>query len=196
MIRYIKCPRCELNYIDADRQEYCDVCIAEMKGNRLQFADLDDDDYGTLDEEIEDVKICPVCGINRLRPGETMCEECRAKQEYEGEDDTEPADEETEEDDELDPDREDEWQRYLDTDDSDLAVADEKIKQELEEEFGGDEDEDFKDDYLEDNTDSGSDESQDEDYDPYLDGELDDDDEDDEDDDDDDDDDSDSDDDF
>ncbi|MCD8373096.1 MAG: hypothetical protein LUD27_07345 [Clostridia bacterium] len=44
MVKYIKCPRCELNYIDSEKQEYCDVCIAEMKGNRLQFADLDDYD--------------------------------------------------------------------------------------------------------------------------------------------------------
>ncbi|MCD8286828.1 MAG: hypothetical protein LUD50_06365 [Clostridia bacterium] len=189
MIRYIKCPRCELNYIDADRQEYCDVCIAEMKGSRLQFADLDDDDYGALDEELEEAELCPICGINRLRPGETMCEECRAKQEYEGEDDTQQPDEEEE--DELDPDREDEWQRYLDdTEDDDLNVTDEKIKEELEAEFGDDEEEDdFKDEYLEDSDDDGKDSEEDE-YDPYLDGKLDDedDDEDDEDDDDDDDD--------
>ena len=44
MIKYVKCPRCELNYIDPEKQEYCDVCIAEMKGNKLQFADFDDDD--------------------------------------------------------------------------------------------------------------------------------------------------------
>ena len=58
MIKYIKCPRCELNYIDPEKQEYCDVCIAEMKGNKLQFADIDDDDY---DENAEKTEICPVC---------------------------------------------------------------------------------------------------------------------------------------
>ena len=37
MVRYMKCPRCELNYIDADVQEFCDVCLKEMKG--ISFAD-------------------------------------------------------------------------------------------------------------------------------------------------------------
>ncbi len=170
MIRYIKCPRCELNYIDADRQEYCDVCIAEMKGSRLQFADLDEDDYGILDEELEEAPLCPVCKINRLRPGESICEECRAKQEYEGEDDNVRASE----DEDLDEDHEDEWQRYLDEeDDEDLTVEDEKIKEELDAEFGSDEDEDFKDDYVDDSesSDEGTDKDEEE-YDPYLDGDL------------------------
>ena len=41
MVRYIKCPRCELNYIDAEKQEYCDVCLKEMKGIDLGD-DIDD----------------------------------------------------------------------------------------------------------------------------------------------------------
>ena len=32
MVRYIKCPRCELNYIDGEKQDYCDVCLKELKG--------------------------------------------------------------------------------------------------------------------------------------------------------------------
>ena len=38
MVRYIKCPRCELNYIDSEKQEYCDVCLKEMKGIRTDAA--------------------------------------------------------------------------------------------------------------------------------------------------------------
>ena len=38
MARYIICPRCELNFIDADAQEYCDVCLKELSGERT-FAD-------------------------------------------------------------------------------------------------------------------------------------------------------------
>lgn len=29
-MHYIKCPKCELNYIDADKQELCDVCLIEL----------------------------------------------------------------------------------------------------------------------------------------------------------------------
>lgn len=29
-MKYIKCPKCELNYIDADKQEMCDVCLEEL----------------------------------------------------------------------------------------------------------------------------------------------------------------------
>ena len=44
MVKYIKCPRCDLNYIDPDKQEYCDVCLAEMQGEKLKFADLEEDE--------------------------------------------------------------------------------------------------------------------------------------------------------
>ena len=37
MVKYIKCPRCDLNYIDSEKQEYCDVCIAELKGKLGEF---------------------------------------------------------------------------------------------------------------------------------------------------------------
>ena len=123
MVRYIKCPRCELNYIDADKQEYCDVCIAEMKGNKLQFADLEDEE---LDEalEAENTELCPVCGVNRMPIGDTMCESCRRKAEYDEEE-------------EVDPDKDEEWKSYLDDDMDDLTLDDE----ELEEEFKEDEEE-------------------------------------------------------
>ena len=41
---FIKCPRCELNYIHKS-QGYCDVCKAELKiGPQLVFAVEDEDD--------------------------------------------------------------------------------------------------------------------------------------------------------
>lgn len=140
MVRYIKCPRCELNYIDGDTQEYCDVCVAEMKGSRLRFADLDEDD---IEEEMETetVELCPVCGVNRIRFGETMCEACRAKSEYE--------EEET-----ADPEQDDEWKNYLDDEDSeDLTVDGEELEEELKEELDGEEEEqngENDDDFFED----------------------------------------------
>lgn len=164
MVRYIKCPRCELNYIDGDTQEYCDVCIAEIKGNKLQFADLEDEE---LEEELdaEATELCPVCGVNRIRYGEKMCEACAANTEYE-------------EDDEIDPDKDEEWKNYLDDDTEDLTVDDEELE-ELNEELEGDdeESEDNDDDFFGDDVDPLSD---------LEDDDFDDDDEDDEDDDDDD----------
>ena len=99
MVRYIKCPRCELNYIDAEKQEYCDPCLKEMKGIRTDFDEI---------EEEEEVltELCPVCGENMMRTGEKMCEECRSKAEYEEE---EPNIEE-----------DDEWREYLDDDTTEL----------------------------------------------------------------------------
>ena len=34
MANYILCPRCELNFIDADTQEYCEVCVKELSGEK------------------------------------------------------------------------------------------------------------------------------------------------------------------
>lgn len=137
MVRYIKCPRCELNYIDAEKQEYCDVCLKEMKG--LVSAD-------EIEEEEDDAatELCPICGENMMRPGEKMCEECRKKEEYEDE--------------EPDPDEDDEWREYLDDDtdadlDQEMGERDEAMAGELEAEAAEDEEED-SDDY----SDSDSDE--------------------------------------
>lgn len=130
MVKYIKCPRCELNYIDSEKQEYCDVCVAEMKGNRLQFADLDDEELEVLDTELEDEEICPVCGINPIAAGEKMCENCRRQKEYEEE--------------ELDIEKDEEWKNYLDEDEGDLSAEetelDAELKAELEEEDEEEED--------------------------------------------------------
>lgn len=120
MVKYKKCPRCELNYIEEDK-DYCDVCLAEMQGSRLKFADLDED------EEDEKTELCPVCGENYMRPGEKMCDECKKNvSEYE-------------EDDDIDPDQDEEWRNYLDEDTDDLVLEGESI------DIG----DDFEDDYVE-----------------------------------------------
>lgn len=74
MGKYIKCPRCELNWI-TEEQEYCDVCKAEM--NIGSFSLL---------EEEEDM-LCPKCKQNYLEPGETICAFCAAKGSDEWEED-------------------------------------------------------------------------------------------------------------
>ena len=138
MVKYVKCPRCELNYIDEEKQAYCDVCIAEMKGNKLQFADRDEEDYEELDAELEQTEICPVCGINTMRYGEKMCEACKKESEYEEE--------------EIDIEKDEEWKNYLDEeDDGDLTIDDETLQEELDEELEDEEnEEESEDDFFED----------------------------------------------
>ena len=128
MVKYVKCPRCELNYIDSERQEYCDVCIAELKGKKLQFADLDEEDFEELDAELGGEEICPICGVNHVPVGEKMCESCKAQQEYEEDD--------------VDIENDEEWKNYLEEDDSDLTV-DEELQEEIEEEFSHDDEEEY-----------------------------------------------------
>lgn len=129
MVRYVKCPRCELNYIDADKQEYCDVCIAELKGGKLQFADLDADDYDEIDAELEQEELCPICGVNHIRAGEKMCETCKQQQEYNDEQ-------------EVDLDKDEEWKNYLEEDDDGDLTVDEDLQEEIEEEFAEEEEDD------------------------------------------------------
>ncbi|MCD8205152.1 MAG: hypothetical protein LUD29_00850 [Clostridia bacterium] len=123
MIRYVRCPRCDLNYINADEQQYCDVCLAEMKGTKLKFADIEDDELledELLDDE-EATEICPVCGVNRMKPGDTMCDDCKSKDVYE-------------EDVTLNTDEDEEWKTYLDDEDEgDVTIDEGLLEEELEE---------------------------------------------------------------
>ena len=135
MVKYVKCPRCELNYIDSEKQEYCDVCIAEIKGNKLQFADLDEEEYEEIDVELEQEELCPVCGINRIRAGEKMCESCKDREEYEEAGD-------------VDIENDEEWKNYLEEDEGDLTV-DEDLQEEIEEEFAEENEEFDNDDFYE-----------------------------------------------
>ena len=69
--KYIKCPRCELNYI-LEGEDYCHICKSEMKHFN------EGEDNGLLDG-FDDVELCPVCGVNYIKEDETMCEECKSK---------------------------------------------------------------------------------------------------------------------
>lgn len=133
MVHYVKCPRCELNYIDAETQEFCEVCLKEIQGIPTGLDEI---------EEAEDdmpTELCPICGENMIRPGEKMCEECRKKTEYE--DESEP-----------DPDDDDEWREYLD-DEGDLmedidigeTFDEEEPEEEEDEEYEGPSDDDDED---------------------------------------------------
>ena len=118
MARYIICPRCELNYIDADEQEYCDVCVKELSGERT-FAD----GFETEDA-MEETELCPICGENYMVLGEKMCEECKKKSEYE--------EEEMEDEDKEDA----SWRSYLDDEEEeiDIGIPDSEFDDEEEEE--------------------------------------------------------------
>ena len=155
MARYIICPRCELNFIDADTQEYCDVCIKELSGERT-FSDGFD-----AEDNIEETELCPICGENYMLLGEKMCEDCKKKASYE---------EETEEDEE----KEDaSWRSYLDDEDEemDLGIPDsefEEEEEEEEEEEDDQEEDDFEyvsaDDYYDMDDDDDDDDDDDEDF--------------------------------
>lgn len=136
MAKYKKCPRCELNYIEEDK-EYCDVCLAEMQGGKLKFADLDDD------EEAEKTELCPVCGENYMRPGEKMCDECKKNVD------------EYEEDADIDPDKDEEWRNYLDEDTDDLVLESDGI--DIGDDFSDDfDEEEFADGYVEESSEEES----------------------------------------
>ncbi len=92
MGEYIKCPRCDLNWIKND-QGLCDVCKAELKmeGATLLVDELEDDD----------LVLCPVCKQNYMNPSDEMCEQCLAERSDKGDD--------------RDSDNEDGWLReYID----------------------------------------------------------------------------------
>ncbi len=160
MARYIICPRCELNFIDADEQEYCEVCVKEMSGEKTFTDDFE------AEESLEEMELCPVCGENYMAFGEKMCEECKRKNEYE----EEPAEE--------DEDKEDaSWRSYLDDEEEEMDLGipdsefDEELEEEEEEEEEVEEEEDFEyvniNDYADFDDDEDDDDEDDDDEDDF-----------------------------
>jgi len=56
----IKCPRCELNYMN-DTDKMCSVCRREVRGESEQF---------------EMLEMCSECGENPAVPGQELCASC------------------------------------------------------------------------------------------------------------------------
>lgn len=56
---FIKCPRCELNYI-REEEQFCSVCRREMRGEIQE----------------DTVELCSVCGENPVIPGKDVCLSC------------------------------------------------------------------------------------------------------------------------
>ncbi len=61
---FIKCPRCELNYIQ-DTEDYCEVCKREL---RTKFSHED---------EPEALELCAECNERPALPGEELCAICK-----------------------------------------------------------------------------------------------------------------------
>ena len=60
---YIRCPRCELNYIEK-KDKICSVCKAELSAKKDEYtSDLD-------------LELCPICKTNYISPDEIMCSTC------------------------------------------------------------------------------------------------------------------------
>ena len=136
MANYVLCPRCELNFIDADEQEYCEVCINELSGAK-SFVDSFEEEEGA-----EEMELCPICGENYMRFGEKMCDECKKKSEYEEEIDVEETDD--------DPDKTDAWRTYLDDEEDeeiDLGIDESEFADEFEEEEEEEVEENREDDF-------------------------------------------------
>ncbi|MBQ7368945.1 MAG: hypothetical protein IJW60_04485, partial [Clostridia bacterium] len=106
MANYVLCPRCELNYIDADEEEFCGVCVKELSGEKTLGDDIE------AEAESEETELCPICGENYMRYGESMCEECKKKSDYEDETLDEDEDEEVAS-----------WRSYLDDVDEEIDLG-------------------------------------------------------------------------
>lgn len=66
-MKYVKCPRCNLNYIPVGA-DICPVCRDELN---LKKSIFDEVDYDEL--------LCPYCECNTMGVDEIMCAECRAR---------------------------------------------------------------------------------------------------------------------
>ena len=60
----VKCPRCELNYMN-DTDTMCSVCRRAVRGESEQF---------------EMIELCSECGENPVVPGQELCAYCLKEQ--------------------------------------------------------------------------------------------------------------------
>ena len=72
-IEFIRCPRCELNYINKN-DGVCSVCKKEMEGAYSKGDDSEIDDLSAME-------ICPICKTNYIREDEDCCASCKSEQE-------------------------------------------------------------------------------------------------------------------
>ena len=132
MPKYVICPRCELNFIDEETQEYCEVCVKELSGEKTISDDFD------AEEALEETELCPICGENYMQYGEKMCENCKKKSQYE----EEPADEDDEKEDAQ-------WRSFLDDEEEelDLGIPESEFEDDELEEEEEEEEENYEEDF-------------------------------------------------
>lgn len=58
-MKLVKCPRCELNYIQ-ETEKLCKVCLREMKGSQAE----------------DEMELCSVCNAAPALPGHDVCLSC------------------------------------------------------------------------------------------------------------------------
>ena len=102
-IEYIRCPRCELNFIEK-KEKLCKVCQSELKAKGTQTMS---------DEEALEMGLCPVCKTNYITDEEDMCADCAKERDLQhdrieglGDDDDMSG--------EIDDDN---WRKYVENDD-------------------------------------------------------------------------------
>lgn len=93
-VTYIRCPRCELNYI-TKAEKFCSVCKQEMQVGG-----------GDVYDESE-LEICPICKTNYIQPDEIMCSSCYAERAN---------------DPNFDGDEDKEWNDYVNRDEEDMIA--------------------------------------------------------------------------
>lgn len=73
-MKFVLCPRCELNYI-TEAEKYCKVCLREMKGEAPK----------------DEIELCSVCNEAPALPGRDVCLFCLKEMNgQENRDDNEP----------------------------------------------------------------------------------------------------------
>lgn len=136
---YIRCPRCELNYIQK-KDKMCSVCQAELSAK---------DDY--IDDI--DLELCPICKTNYIQSDEIMCSNClKEHQTDDGELTTDWEDlVERDENDELITDEDETAGMTTVTDLTDSSLLDDEIAPDID--FGDDPEDVFDDEEFDDEED-------------------------------------------
>ena len=98
-VSYVRCPRCELNYMEKG-EKVCSVCQKEMKAKS--------DSYDDLDLELD---VCPICKVNYIQPNQSMCASCMAERENEDDD----------------FDIKDNWDKYVDEEEEEMATQEDEV---------------------------------------------------------------------
>ena len=76
---FVKCPRCELNYIE-ESEGFCKICKREMQGENSS----------------DDVELCTICNERPAIPGRDICLVCLKEMNVGTDDDTDDLDHEEE----------------------------------------------------------------------------------------------------